>query len=288
MNYCYYFKYYNDSTYTLQFAYTSAEIPILGQTLALPSFPSSPLSIPALTYAPAYVSHDSIKQDGADISTELQVSLHKDNPVVQLLLGGGLAYPVEFALLASEEESMTTNKILFRGNVVSCVVKDEVEAMLTVVDITTKLQANIPCKLQQKLCPHYFASYECGISLLSHKLRVGQNFDGVIEGVSEDGRTITSKAFATKADNYSRGGALYVYGLNASLPTRRYTIISTSGNTAKLLAPIPSGYVGANFNAFKGCDGTLTACKAYENTFNFGGMPHIPDKNPLEFNVFSV
>ena len=58
--------------------------------------------------------------------------------------------------------------------------------------------------------------------------------------------------------------------------------VASSGGAVTLSAPIPGLKAGDAFEAYPGCDHTLSTCAdKFGNQLNYGGFPYIPVKNPF-------
>ncbi|WP_303678184.1 phage BR0599 family protein [Ralstonia mannitolilytica] len=86
---------------------------------------------------------------------------------------------------------------------------------------------------------------------------------------------MTASVFLPKPIAWFVGGRLMSAGAQRM-------IVASSGGAVTLSAPIPGLKAGDAFEAYPGCDHTLTTCAAkFGNQLNYGGFPFIPVKNPF-------
>lgn len=118
-------------------------------------------------------------------------------------------------------------------------------------------------------CRHQLYSTGCGLSRAAHEL--------IVEGVQESGAQISANAFSTQADGWWTGGVLQ----NAAGEKR--LVIAHTGNIITLSRPFVATANGGTVTVAPGCDKTLPTCQSkFNNDDNFGGLWHMPTKNPFE------
>lgn len=119
-------------------------------------------------------------------------------------------------------------------------------------------------------------SIQCILPLYSSKCTVDYSLYSITGTISTvSGLTVTATEFASKADNYFRGGVLIANG-------RERMIDYHVGNTVMLYSVLPGLVPGMSFEARRGCPHTDSACYTdFNNHLNFGGQPYIPTKNPF-------
>lgn len=119
--------------------------------------------------------------------------------------------------------------------------------------------------------------------------------DGTVDSVSADGLTVTSSAFAARADSFFNAGSFVVGDVHRM-------ILTHVGNTVTLLAAIDGLTAGTAFSSAKGCNrstglGEVTGsevssttttsaggagpggCNDFNNLVHFGGTPNVPLQN---------
>jgi uncharacterized phage protein (TIGR02218 family) len=65
-------------------------------------------------------------------------------------------------------------------------------------------------------------------------------------------------------------------------------ILDQEADNLTLLLPFYDPVAGAEVNVYRGCDHTLTTCKAvFNNVLNYGGFPYVPTVNPFQLSQFT-
>jgi len=127
----------------------------------------------------------------------------------------------------------------------------------------------------QRTCSYPLYSEGCLVNgkFADNKDKDDYKVTGEILTVS--GVTITSTTFGTKVNGWFVGG-IFEYENYSQM------IVYHIGNTIKLMRVIPVLVPGLNFNAYAGCEHSINICNdKFNNIDNFGGQPHIPNKNPF-------
>lgn len=91
--------------------------------------------------------------------------------------------------------------------------------------------------------------------------------------------TLTSSDVATPSGSktFSLGRVVFTSGNNAGFARGVRSWTAGSPSTFTLISPFPFPVLaGDAFTAYPGCDKSLGACSAFNNTANFGGTPFIP------------
>ncbi len=163
----------------------------------------------------------------------------------------------------------TDGTALSKGKVISCrfnPTRDEAE--LRVKAISLQLLAELPVRRFSPTCNWNLGDTSCGVSLASF---------GAVLPLGEctiSGFTIEHATIGLQTDGYWTGGYL-------ENGFERQYIIAHAGNIVTLMAP----FVALNsvtFTISPGCDKAKATCAAkFSNLINFGGLPFVPDKNPV-------
>lgn len=147
--------------------------------------------------------------------------------------------------------------------------------------ITVSLERPGLRRLFQRQCPHVLYGNKCGMSGGPQKI------DYAVSATitAADGITLTSAAFDALADNYLAGGFIE-YELPSGNIDRRF-IATHVGADVGINFPSSDIYVGMTVTAYPGCDHTLATCNSkFSNSANYGGMPFIPQKDPMDGSSF--
>ena len=124
-----------------------------------------------------------------------------------------------------------------------------------------------------RMCSFVLYGYGCGVNQESYKV------SSTITNISDDGLTITSSEFATKADGWFQGGKIKV-------GTAWRLIKAHTTNTIIIDRAFIDAEITDSFTAYAGCDHTPTTCKAkFNNKLNFGGNEFLPSINPFKTNI---
>ncbi|MGH6785320.1 MAG: phage BR0599 family protein [Novosphingobium sp.] len=127
----------------------------------------------------------------------------------------------------------------------------------------------------QRTCRHMLYSQGCGLD--------ADDFGTPGIATAATTQSVTSTAFGSQANGFWIGGML-----QDSTGALRY-IVGHNGNIVTLWRPMQSlideiiDFGSAAIIAYPGCDKSFQTCVAkFDNALNFGGMPLLPNKNPLD------
>jgi uncharacterized phage protein (TIGR02218 family) len=159
------------------------------------------------------------------------------------------------------------------GRVVNVEFKEE-NVEITCESVYTSLKRPTLRRLYQRPCPHVLYSQAVG------SCNADQNTFKVVGTLSAvSGTIITSSTFGGYADGYFTGG--FVEIVSGGHTNRRY-ITAHTGNNITLNLQLTGAAVGLDVDAYPGCAHNLNDCNTkFNNILNYGGMPWIPDKNPM-------
>lgn len=138
------------------------------------------------------------------------------------------------------------------------------------------LNMKVPSRLMQTNCPWSFTDVNCTLNPADYTV----NFTA--SGASTSGVLTPTSAFSQAAGYFSQGVVKCLTGANAGLSQ---TVKVHGGGNLILMVPwLLPVIAGDTFAVIKGCDRTLTMCKAtvkasgatVDNSGNFGGTPFAP------------
>jgi uncharacterized phage protein (TIGR02218 family) len=125
-----------------------------------------------------------------------------------------------------------------------------------------------------RACPHALYTVACGVDAAAWRVTSSVQ--------SMDGASVTNGGLAAYPAGYFTGG--YVeWSLPGGEPERR-GIERHADGTLHLLGGTAGIAPGAALNVYPGCAQTTTACKAFGNLANFGGIPHLAGVSPFDGN----
>lgn len=234
----------------------------LGSTYWAQNSGTEELSWDGKIWYPKLIGRSSKNLTTNSLKSKMAIETSLTNEFVQLYLTATLDGIVSFTLYRGQGGDYVA---YWRG-FVEKVVFSPTGAAITCSPMTSRLKRT---GLQRRF------SRNCGIAVYSYRCRLvtgDYQVSGVVDAVS--GNTVTSSTFGTKTDGYFVAGYI---------ETEDYSrmIVAHTGNVVTLSTPIPSLAVGESFNAYRGCDHTLSTCTSLSNNLNFGGHPWLPHKNPF-------
>ena len=141
------------------------------------------------------------------------------------------------------------------------------QVQIVVGSPTELLNADIPVEEFQPSCLNTLFDSNCGLNRNDFKST------GTIDGTSS--QTLVSTSLSAPAGTFNLGTIVFTSG---SCAGQRRSIRSqdASGNL-QLVLPLPSSpAVGDAFEAYPGCDLSLTRCGVFNNTGRFRGYPFVP------------
>lgn len=130
-------------------------------------------------------------------------------------------------------------------------------------------------RLWQRGCPHVV--YQVGDGLCNLDREAFREPGTVTSNV---GLTLQAAVFGLVAAGEYNGG--YIEWTDADGVTDWRFIVSHTGTTVELNAQAPLLEVADSFDAFVGCNRTLTRCDQLGNSPNYGGIPHFATRNPFD------
>lgn len=178
-------------------------------------------------------------------------------------------------------------RMVWTGRVLSGTFNDNSEVEFSCEPISTSLLTAGLRRKYQRGCPHALYGRACGLDKMSH------TESGAITAV-EDAMDIT--VVLTGADHNVTasnllGGIFRVVLKNGMTEIRAITSATADPDNARtwritVISPIYDLTVGRSVSVSKGCLHTYDACKAHNNSDNYGGCLNIPTKSPFTANQF--
>jgi uncharacterized phage protein (TIGR02218 family) len=196
----------------------------------------------------------------------LEIEVPRDNPIAAMFIPwtpeGGIDLTI-FRTFVDESEFI----VYWQGKVLTAVAVDDQISKLYCDPIISTMRKVGHVPRIDEVCDHQHYGFRCGVNPESFKV------EGTIGSVS--GVTLTSAVFASQEDGWFVAGEIVV-GL------ARRMILTHSGSTVTITAPIPGLANGDDFTAYAGCDQLPDTCKyRFNNKLNFIGHEWMPSKNPF-------
>lgn len=142
--------------------------------------------------------------------------------------------------------------------------------------VTGSLQRPGLRRLSQRQCPHPQYGAKCGLAKNTYKVTTTPTVSGV---------TVSHSIYDGYPDGWFSGGYIE-FALNNGNTDRRF-ILSHAGANLTLGFQSADLVSGMTVHAYPGCDHTIETCASkYSNNANYGGMPFVPQKNPMEGSSF--
>ena len=215
------------------------------------------------TYVPETIQRGELEMSENAFRNELEIKINRDNVFIRRFIQAPLEGMVNLIVYRGHG----INFVTFWVGVVSQVKFNSEEVTITATPRTSSLLRTGLRRKYQKLCNYPLYAVGCGVNLDSFKVV------GTIDTIS--GFTITSSAFATKANDWFKAGKIVVGDAERLITTH-------TGNTITANRGIVEAVVGNSFTAYAGCSHTMNICTdKFNNLINYGGQPWIPTKNPF-------
>lgn len=213
-------------------------------------------------YARTNISHGALSLNAEKSAGTLDIYVLRDHPIAQRFLTG---YPSGSIRITIHEVDDNGTRLAYAGKVRACAY-EELRAKLTCTDTLNQLQHPTPRLKYAPPCPWDLYGPDCGVNRTPHART------GTVTSVSTDGLTIGTTLHEA-ADFFAAGY------LDANGQTRLITE-STGTGTLSLFAPIDGLQEGNSITAYRGCNRSITDCKAkFDNVLNYGGQHHNVAKN---------
>jgi hypothetical protein len=224
-------------------------------------------------FAPAEISHDAMTVSQENNSGQIYVTGARDLSVAQLYYRG-----VPSGSIWLRVRDQQTGLVGYVGRIRSAEWAEATVRLL--MQSSSDMLARNGLNLKwQGACGWQLYGPRCGVDRNAMDANGAYLYrtDGTVEGVSPDGLTIISSAFAARSDGFFNAGSFVVGDY-------RRMVLSHVGNTVTLIAAIDGIVPGTVFSAAKGCNRSTGkdgpgGCKDFNNVLHFGGTPNVPLKN---------
>lgn len=225
------------------------------------------------TYQALAISRNEVEQGSDSQARNLVVTMPGNNQLAaryRNVVPGLRAVVNVWRLQRDEVPTFNTRILMYKGQIMSVrYPQDGYTAEVVVRSIEQALNRNVPRFTFMGMCNHILYDDNCGV------LSADYDVIGTVSAAS--GNTITLPGANAQPDQYYRGG--YCRPVSGEQDFR--LILSHVGNTLTLLLPFANNPVGAQVQAFAGCNHIITGDCAlkFNNPGRFGGFPYVPSKN---------
>ncbi len=230
-------------------------------------------TVESVVYVATQISRTNIRQSQDITRAPITITVPFDDSFVQQYIEAPPSQEATVRVSSLHEtDSLDEVVIDWVGRVAGVKFVQENYAEIRCEPLTTTLRRTLLRRNYQRQCPHLLYSQQC---LVNRTEFDAETTLAVVEGV-----TLTADIASTQVDGYWIGG--FVQFTHATIPIQRRFINGHVGNVITMDLPITDRPAGTLVTIFAGCDHTLTTCRdKFANLDNFGGMPYIPAKNPM-------
>jgi len=227
--------------------------------------------LPAGSFSPTVISRTELDFSQEDTGESVDVSLPRDNPVVELFIGDLPSTPVWITIYRAHRNDESLAVTIFAGRVIRAHF-EESQATLRCASLLTILNRSLPILTIQTHCNHVLFSVGCGVNPTVSR--------DSITIATVTGATIVSADFALRADQWFRSGRLE----NPQGETR--FIVDHVGDTIELFSAMPGLGPGNVVWAYWGCDHLEATCaNKFSNLDNHLGWSRLPGRNPFDGRI---
>jgi len=219
------------------------------------------------------IADDGIRQTGQAQADMLQITAAADLDVAQLYRSLPPSADVSVTVFGLHE-SLADYVVLWSGSVRSVKWPRIDRCVISCATLAASLESTGLRLSWDRACPHALYTVACGVDAAAWRVTSSVQ--------SMDGASVTNGGLAAYPAGYFTGG--YVeWSLPGGEPERR-GIERHADGTLHLLGGTAGIAPGAALNVYPGCAQTTTACKAFGNLANFGGIPHLAGVSPFDGN----
>jgi uncharacterized phage protein (TIGR02218 family) len=231
------------------------------------------VTVLGVTYKTTQISRTTIKKNQEIASAAITITLPFDSDFAKEYLEAPPSQEATVKVSSYHEEDNSGEVLIdWIGRVATVKFKDETNADLRCETITTTLKRTLLRRNYQRQCPHLLYGAQCGVNRTLFKVEGS--------GASIAGVTLQMVEIGQQGDGFWTGG--FVEFQNPNLPLQRRFITTHVGQFITMDLPISDRPAGTTIIVYAGCARNTETCKnKFNNLDNYGGMPYIPLKNPL-------
>ncbi len=231
------------------------------------------LTLDGDTYTSIALSRSEISDDQEQRRGKVNVMIDPNHEIAGLFVAYMPSTPLFLTIRRNHDgEADAAVVVIFNGRVNQAIFGDPL-TLLCVPD-TDDLKKQIPAGTFQTQCNHILYDKGCKIDPEDFKR------SATILTVSADGLTLTADAFGDETANWFQNGYIQK-GL------QRRMILTHSGDTVTLIAPLNGLQAGDAIFAFAGCDRDFNGdcVNKFDNATNYQGFKWVPNRNPFSSSI---
>ena len=220
-------------------------------------------------YASA-LSHDGVKQTGEAASDSLSIEGTIDLAPAQIYIVNPPATLMTATIFAADANDLDYATI-YAGEIQQVDVPEIGKCVIKCATISVSLERAGVRLSWQRSCPYTLYDDMCGIDKAAHE------FTSTITAIN--GFDVTIASFAGSPGFYDGGVLTYTH------PVKGVQMIGIEAQITggvKLFGAMSDMIVGMQVKIAPGCARTPTACQAFSNYDNYGGVPNMPGKSPFD------
>ena len=223
------------------------------------------------TYQAVLIKRGNINLNANSLKTQLELETAIDNSFAVNYRNGPIERPVQLTIYRRHNYSPTDFITYWNGFVRAVKFNPKRASIIAGLRTTSLKRLGLMLKYQ-RTCGLALYSTRCGIS------KADSDFFVTGSVLTINGVTITATEFGTEADGWFLGGSFRTNDFSMN-----QKIVFHGGTTIRVSRAVSSLEVGDSFTARAGCDWSRATCRnKFANELNYGGFPHLPDKNPFE------
>lgn len=222
------------------------------------------------TYIAVPIQRSRLEAGTQENDVHLDISLAFDNPMVEAYTRQTTPPKLTLELWRAHPDNFNDTLLMWTGEVISWSIEKRTAKLRVPSLFTYLLSQPLPRPKYQAPCNHVLYDEFCRVnpSSFSHST--------TITAISGNSVTLAANPFANGLCN---GGEMIV-GLE------RRMIISNTGLVFTVSSAFAEASASQSVTIRQGCNRSFTECRTkFNNGINFGGFPHVPDRNPFSSSL---
>lgn len=228
------------------------------------------LTVDGNVWLPAAIEDDGVKQSGDNISDALTITSQSDIAPVQLWK---LAPPSATTRIVISEKHIGDDEVyvqyvgevrqISEGTIGTATIKCET--------LSASLEREGLRMVWQRSCPHMVYDHNCRLSATANSV------SAVVQTIN--GQELVVVGMPAGSNDFTGGFIEWAHPIKG---IERMAIEVQSNNVIAVFGFPTEIQVGMQITAYRGCNQTPAACKAFGNYLNYGGFEYLPGKSPFD------